>query len=138
MNESDFLDSNVLVYAYDLRDHRKRDIARKLLMSALRGECTVSVQVLTEVAATLLHNVSPRFSTDEVVDILDLLRPIRIICPDADTVRRAIQARAAYGVHFFDGMILAAAERAGCRRILSEDLNAGQEYFGIKVENPFV
>ena len=40
--------------------------------------------------------------------------------------------------HFYDGMIVAAAERGGCRRILSEDLNAGQKYFQIPVENPFV
>jgi predicted nucleic acid-binding protein len=34
-------------------------------------------------------------------------------------------------------MILAAAEQAGCTKIWSEDLNPGQVYFGIKVENPF-
>ena len=43
----------------------------------------------------------------------------------------------AYGIHFYDGMIVAAAERAGCQRILSEDFNAGQEYFGVTVVNPF-
>jgi len=35
-------------------------------------------------------------------------------------------------------MIIAAAERAGCTQILSEDLNSGQTYFGVTVENPFV
>ena len=34
-------------------------------------------------------------------------------------------------------MILAAAERGACARILSEDLNPGQSYFGVTVENPF-
>jgi predicted nucleic acid-binding protein len=57
--------------------------------------------------------------------------------PDKELVRRAVEANEQYGVHFYDGMILAAAERAGCARILSEDLNAGQEYFGVRVENPF-
>jgi predicted nucleic acid-binding protein len=33
---------------------------------------------------------------------------------------------------------VAAAERGGCRRIWSEDLNAGRKYFGIVVENPFL
>jgi predicted nucleic acid-binding protein len=50
---------------------------------------------------------------------------------------RAVDVRAKYGVHFYDGMIVAAAERGGCGRIWSEDLNAGQKYFGIAVENPF-
>jgi predicted nucleic acid-binding protein len=35
-------------------------------------------------------------------------------------------------------MIVAAAERAGSEKIMSEDLNAGQEYFGVTVVNPFV
>jgi len=61
-----------------------------------------------------------------------------VISPDVELVRRAIEARTQYGLHFYDGMIVAAAERARCARILSEDLNAGQEYFGITVANPFV
>jgi len=52
-------------------------------------------------------------------------------------VRRAVEAHAEYGVRFYDGMIVAAAERGGCERIWSEDFNAGQKYFGIVVENPF-
>jgi predicted nucleic acid-binding protein len=52
-------------------------------------------------------------------------------------VRRAVEAHAAYGIHFYDGLIVASAERAGCGRIWSEDLNPGQEYFGIKMANPF-
>ncbi len=43
-----------------------------------------------------------------------------------------------HGIHLYDGMIVAAAERGGCGRILSEDLNAGQKYFQIAVENPIV
>ena len=66
-----------------------------------------------------------------------LLSPIRVVVPDADIVRRAVEARAEYGLHFYDGMIVAAAERGGCGRIWSEDLNAGQEYFGIAIANPF-
>jgi predicted nucleic acid-binding protein len=96
----DFLDTNVLVYAYDSSNPAKQHIAQDL--SA----------------------------------ILDALGPIKAIAPDGDTVRRAVEAHAQYGVHFYDGMILAAAERGACARILS-DLNAGQGYFGVKVENPF-
>ena len=44
---------------------------------------------------------------------------------------------AKYGLHFYDGMIVAAAERGGCGRIWSEDLNPGHKYFGVAVENPF-
>ena len=60
-----------------------------------------------------------------------------LIIPDEGTVRRSVEAHAIYGLHFYDGMIVAAAERGGCKRIWSEDLNSGQKYFGIVVENPF-
>ena len=72
-----------------------------------------------------------------MISILDSLSTVRVVLLDEELVRRAVEAHVQYSVHFYDGMILAAAERAGCPRILSEDLNAGKEYFGIKVEKPF-
>jgi predicted nucleic acid-binding protein len=52
-------------------------------------------------------------------------------------VLRRSAAHAEYGIHFYDGMIVAAAERGACQRIWSEDFNPGQLYFGIRAENPF-
>ena len=74
---------------------------------------------------------------EDVKAVLDTLSPIKLVLPDEGIVRRALEAREAYGVHFYDGMIIAAAERGGCGRIWSEDMNAGQKYFGIAVQNPF-
>ena len=42
-----------------------------------------------------------------------------------------------YQTSYWDALIVAAAERAGCARILSEDLHPGQSYHGIVVVNPF-
>lgn len=137
MSDPDFLDSNILVYAHDDADPRKREIAQNLLKRAVMGEMLVSTQTLAEFSATLLHKFHSYFSADDVTGILDALSPIRLVIPDAGMVRRAVEAHATYGLHFYDGMIVAAAERAGCKRILSEDLNAGQKYFGVTVENPF-
>jgi predicted nucleic acid-binding protein len=103
----------------------------------LVGEFVVSSQVLAEFTSTLLHKMSPAARARDVIAALDALGPILVIAPDGDTVRRAVEARAEYGVHFYDGMIIAAAERGGCPRILSEDLIADQKYFGILAENPF-
>ncbi|MGA3238449.1 MAG: PIN domain-containing protein [Bryobacteraceae bacterium] len=133
----EFLDTNVLVYAYDPSDRRKQQIAQSLVRRALAGEIVVSTQVLAEFAATLLHKMSPPASPDDVAAVLDALGPIGVLVPDGDLVRRAVQARGAYGIHFYDGMIVAAAERGGCERLWSEDLNSGQQYFGVTVENPF-
>jgi len=137
MSGADFLDTNVVVYAYDDRSPQKQDVARRLLRGGLAGKIAISSQVLAEFAATMLHKASPPATADAVMRGLDALTSVRLIVPDSELVRRAVEARAAYGIHFYDGMIVAAAERAGCSRILSEDFNAGQEYFGVTVENPF-
>ena len=133
----DFLDSNILIYSYDHRDPRKQVIAQDLLLRAVKGESLASTQVLAEFASTLLHKMSPPARLDHVKAVLDTLSPIKLVLPDEGIVRRALEAREAYGVHFYDGMIIAAAERGGCGRIWSEDMNAGQKYFGIAVQNPF-
>jgi predicted nucleic acid-binding protein len=138
MHGRDFLDTNVLVYAYDATDPAKQHIAQDLVRRAVAGEIVISTQVLAEFTATLLYKISPAARPADVLAILDALGPIKVIVGDAYTVRRAVEAHAQYGVHFFDGMILAAAEHGACTRILSEDFNTSQSYFGIKVENPFV
>jgi predicted nucleic acid-binding protein len=137
MTAPDFLDTNVLVYAYDPGDPRKQRIAQDLARKALAGDILVSTQVLAEFAATLLHKMQPAARPEEAAAVLDALGPMGVVSPDADLVRRAVDVRAKYGVHFYDGMIVAAAERGGCTRIWSEALNPGQKYFGIAVENPF-
>ena len=137
MPAPDFLDTNVLVYAYDPSDPRKQGVAQDLVRRALAGEMMTSTQVLAEFAATLLHKISPAARPEDVMALLEVLAPMHLVIPDGDMIRRAVEARASYGVHIYDGMIVAAAERGGCTRIWSEDLNAGQKYFGIAVENPF-
>ena len=137
MSGADFLDTNVVVYAYDGSNPHKQQVARQLLKGGVAGRTVISTQVLAEFAATMLHKVSPPAAAEAVMEGLDALASIRLTIPDAELVRRAVEAHASYGLHFYDGMIVAAAERAGCARILSEDFNAGQKYFGVMVANPF-
>ena len=137
MSAPDFLDTNVLIYGYNASDSRKQRRAQDLIRKALSGEALTSTQVLAEFAAALLHKALPRIHPKEVLLLLDALGPINLVETDAEIVRRAVDARNQYGIHFFDGMVVAAAERGGCKRIWSEDFNAGQKYFGIEVENPF-
>jgi predicted nucleic acid-binding protein len=138
MSAVDFLDSNILVYAYQLKDRDKQQVAHELVRQALKGKFVVSTQVLSEFATTLLHKASPPATAKAMIVILDSLSPIKLVTPDCDLIRRAVEAHSSYGLHFYDGLIIAAAERAGCSRIWSEDFNSGQEYFGVTAANPFV
>lgn len=135
MSGGDFLDTNVLVYAYQFDYPDKQRVAQDLVRRAVEGKFVLSAQVLAEFAATLLHKMAA--TPDAVTAILDKVSAIKLVVSDAELVRRAVEARSSYGLHFYDGMIVAAAERAGCARILSEDFNAGQKYFGVGVVNPF-
>lgn len=137
MSAAEFLDTNVLVYAYDDGEPRKQSIARGYLQKAVLGEYLISTQVLAELSSTLLHRFSIAVPPDKMIRILDVLSPVRVVEPDREQVRRAVEAHSQYGVHFYDGMILAAAERGGCKKVWSEDLSSGRPYFGIVVENPF-
>lgn len=137
MNGPDFLDTNVVVYAFDTGNPQKQRVSRELLKSGIAGKAVISTQVLAEFASALLYKISPRASANAVMKGLDALAPIRTITPDRELIRRAVEAHVAYGIHFYDGMIIAAAERAGCPQIWSEDFNPGQKYFGVTVKNPF-
>jgi predicted nucleic acid-binding protein len=138
MSALEFLDTNVLVYAYDPSDKRKQQIGQGLVRRSLAGEIAASSQVLAEFAAVLLHKLTPPAKPEDLLALLDVLGPIQLIANDGDVIRRAVQAHAQYGLHFYDGLIVATAERGGCQKIWSEDFNVGQKYFGITVENPFI
>ena len=96
-----------------------------------------SAQVLGEFARRLLHKVVPRVDLNNLTVSARRTCSIPLVSTDADMVRRAVEVHARYGLHFYDSLIVAAAERGGCERIWSEDLNSGQSYFGITVQNPF-
>ena len=110
---------------------------KELVRRAIAGEILASTQVLGEFAATLLHKLTPPAGHEDVLAILDALGPIKLVALDGDIVRRAVEAQRTYGIPFYDGMIVATAERGGCMRIWSEDLSAGQKYFEVVVTNPF-
>ena len=137
MSGRDFLDTNVLLYALNDSAPAKHRVAQALVARAIAGEFSISTQVLGEFAAVTLSKFRDHLTPQDVVALLDSLTPIPLVKLDAEMVRRAVEAHSAYGLHFYDGMIVAAAERAGAQKIWSEDLNAGQKYFGVAVADPF-
>ena len=138
MTGRSFVDTNVVAYVYDRSSGFKRELAMDLVSQRLDDQSLVlSAQVLNELASTLLK---PAFglSLDEVRLALRTLSPATTVELDLNITLRALDARARYQVSLWDGLVIAAAERARCSEILSEDLNHGQEYFGIVVRNPFL
>jgi predicted nucleic acid-binding protein len=132
----DFIDTNVIVYANDRRDPRKQDIALNVIGTAMRQRSgVISVQVLQEYANTALAKLRQQPPT--VLRQLALLESLTIVRPDAKMVRRSVELQSLFAISFWDASILAAAESAGCRRVLSEDLSDGGIYGTLSVWNPF-
>ena len=136
--ETTFIDTNVLVYRYDSRDPVKQFRAQELVKSGIENQtAVVSAQVLGEFFTTVTRKIQIPLSTEEAQAAVDLISTLKVVALDLALVRRAISTQIRYGISYWDALIVAAAESAGCTRILSEDLNHGQAYNGVVVVNPF-
>jgi len=131
-----FLDTNVLLYADDRRAGEKRETAQRILVDALSsGEGVISTQVLKEYfsVATRKLGLDPAVARHKV----ELLATLDLIQVDLALILAAIDLSRLHGFSFWDGLIVRAATAAGCKVLLTEDLQDGRLVDGVRVENPF-
>ena len=102
---------------------------------AVRSAYGISSQVLAEFAGVSIRKL--KIATPLLLGLLSEMRRIPRIAVDDQLVLRAVEIQGIYGIQFYDAQTVAAAERLGCDRILTEDLNDGQEYCSIIAVNPF-
>ena len=80
MNAKTFLDSNVLIYAYDNSDKLKQDQAQKILNQGLTdNNIVLSVQVLSEFYTTVTKRYEEPLSTDQARDVINLVDILQIV-----------------------------------------------------------
>jgi predicted nucleic acid-binding protein len=131
-----FIDANILVYAHDKAAPKKQQRSRELLSTLITsGDGVLSTQVLQEyyVAATRKLGVAPlaakavlkTFAAFEVVQVTPAL------------IQEAVDCSILNQLSFWDALIVAAADAAGCTTLYSEDFNSGQMILGVKVVNPY-
>ncbi len=137
MSDRTFVDTNVFVYAVDEAEPAKRDIAERVLASGEYGELVLSTQVLSEFYVTVTRKLDGRISETEALEGLDRLSLYPVIPVDTALVRRAVEISRSSQLSYWDGLIVATAAQAGCGRLLTEDLNDGQEIDSVRVVNPF-
>ena len=131
-----FVDTNVLIYFIDSRNTAKQSIARAVLANAIGSrQYVISAQVLNEFANVALKKLG--LTEDEVRQYIEAFQHIHVVFQQSGWAVRALEIRKQYGLQFYDSLLLAAAESAGCGEILTEDLNDGQIYCGVKAVNPF-
>ena len=130
-----FLDTNVVVYAFDSADPDKQRIAIELLETGDR--LIVSTQVLLETWWVLTRRLAVPVDEDHASKVIDELCALPVVSTDPELVRSAIEIARRFSIALWDALIIEAARAAGCRRVLSEDLQSGQNFDGVVVENPF-
>jgi len=130
-----FVDTNVVVYAFDRADLAKQRIAIGVLEAGDR--LVVSTQVLLETWWVLTRRLAEPLDEDRASKVVDELCTLPVVSTDPELVRRAIQTGRRFEIAVWDALIIEAARAGGCLRVLSEDLQSGQDFDGVLVENPF-
>jgi len=132
-----FLDTNVLLYAALGMDDspEKWMIARQIL---LEGKFATSGQVLAEFYSNAIRKGRRPLSKPEALNWVRQLaqKPCQAI--DSQLVEQAIGFSERYQISYWDGAIIAAAERLGARLLYTEDLNHNQAYGTVTARNPFL
>jgi predicted nucleic acid-binding protein len=127
-----FFDTNVVLYLLSsdaLRaDHAERELS---------AGGVISVQVLNEFASVAWRKLE--MSVAEIREVLATVRAVCTVVPISEEVHDlGLQLLEKYRLSLYDAMIVAAALRAGCKALVSEDLQHGQIFDDcLEVRNPF-
>ena len=130
------LDTNVLIYAIDGRDPAKQRTAGQVVAALGEVAAPLALQVIGEFqhAMTRRMKVAPAVAAAAAHQ---LLASFRTFPYDETSVERAISAFATGRLSYWDGLLIASAERAGVRVLISEDMQDGGRIGEVEVVNPF-
>ncbi len=132
-----FIDTNVLVYANDPADPRKQQRARDVLLEHA-ASLVLSAHVLSEFYSVVTRQFSPLMRVDDARATVADLGQYPVVGLDEHLILDAIDLSVEAQISYWDGLILAAARRAGCDVLLTEDLSHNATIGGVRIENPFV
>jgi predicted nucleic acid-binding protein len=133
-----FVDTNVLVYAFDKSGSAKKRVAQRLLNELMdEDRLRVSTQVLQELFVTLTRKAMRRCSSEEALAAMEDLTAWPLMVVDYAAIRAAVGLADQAKISFWDALIVVAAARVGAAVLYTEDLNDGQEILGVRISNPF-
>lgn len=132
-----FLDTNILVYAVSSAeaDAAKSTRARDLVQ---RSDFGLSAQVLQEFYVTVTRKIRKPLAPELAVALMDEYRVFPTVATDYPLIVSAVELSLKYGLTYWDGAIVAAAEVLEAPTLYTEDLNHGQRYGKVRAVNPFL
>jgi predicted nucleic acid-binding protein len=133
-----FVDTNVLVYAYDLDAGRKHQLALEIMKDLWRSGCgLLSTQTIQEFFVTVTKKIPAPVDMSFARETIKRLSKWDIVIINVDTIIEATELQERYKYSFWDSLVVAAALAGGAKTILSEDLSDKQIIKEITIKNPF-
>ena len=136
MAERSFIDTNVLIYAeasdVPAKQRTALDLLKRLYEQALG---VLSTQVLQEYCNVALKKL--RLPVQHVRAQLDLYEQFEVIHVTPAIIQAGLDLHQTRSVAFYDAIIVASAQIAGCNVLWTEDMNAGESVGGLRIINPF-
>jgi predicted nucleic acid-binding protein len=135
-----FLDTNIFVYSFDRQAVAKSRRATELIRSALKTrKGIVSYQVVQEFFQAALQRFSSPMKADEAEHYFGtVFRPLLSVHSSPALYLEGIHLQGRYRLSWYDSLIVAAAIQAECQILMTEDLQHGQRFGDLRIENPFV
>ena len=134
-----FVDTNILVYAYDRSEGSRHDRARALLDELWKsGGACLSTQVLVEFANVTTGKMAHPISAPDAAAIIADLGGWRCHRPTPTDIMLAVEMRRELGLSLWDSLIVRSARALGCTELWSEDFTDGRTYDGVTVHNPLL
>jgi len=133
----EFVDTNILVYAYDQTAGQKYRLARELMERLWdSGEGMLSTQVLQEFHVAVTSRIPQPIPPRRAREIISDLGTWTIAVVEVSDILQASELGGRYRLNFWDALILVAARKEDAEVIWSEDFNDGQNYGSIIARNP--
>lgn len=137
-DERIFVDTNVLVYSYDLDAGAKHDTARSVLKDLWESRTgAISTQVLQEFYVTSTRKLPKPLTRQTAREVIGTYRSWPVHRPEVDDVIVASELEERHQLSFWDALVIVSAQRSGARTLLSEDLQDGQRIGELVIINPF-
>ncbi|MEK6981705.1 MAG: PIN domain-containing protein [Candidatus Micrarchaeota archaeon] len=139
MTDKVLIDSNILVYAFDISDGKKRDHANEVIRKYLENECAViSVQNIGEFCKNVCEKIPNKLSYQQAKEISqDIIYSFQVVLYTPETFLRALDLSSSFGIHFWDALIAATMQENNIKEIITENVSDFEKVPWIKAINPF-
>lgn len=139
MSARSFLDTNVIVYAFDKSNPKKAQVAQSLIEEGLADKRSIiSYQVVQEFINVVLRGFRIVITRSDLESfLLTVLFPMAAVSWSPTLTTEALRIQTAHQYSWYDCLIIGAALQGECKVLFSEDLQHGQRFGDLVVENPF-